>query len=108
MHKSQDFFEITTKTGPLLHYLNLRNIQTPKHASIDQMKHIKNKILSNWFQDNGDPLYSTDTPCLTNNNFEVQLSKALPVNPQELAITIVIVAMCSSEAIILFVYFRST
>jgi hypothetical protein len=76
------FFEITTKTGPVLHYLNLCIIQTPECVSIEQTEHIKSKILSNWFQDDGDPLRSTDTPFRTDNDFEVQLTEALPANPQ--------------------------
>jgi hypothetical protein len=79
------YFEITTKTGPVLHYLNLRIIQTPESVSIDQTEHIKHKILSDWFQEDGDPLRTTDTPFRTDNEFEVQLSEALPANPQELA-----------------------
>jgi hypothetical protein len=78
------YFEITTKIGPILHYLNLRIIQSPDAISIDQTEHIQSKILSDWFQDDGDPLRTTDTPFRTDNEFERDLAEALPASQTEL------------------------
>eukprot|EP00978_Attheya_sp_CCMP212_P001980 scaffold4085_cov33-Attheya_sp.AAC.1 len=79
------FFEITTKTGHVLHYLNLHIIQSKDSISIDQTEHIQTKILSDWFQDDGDPLRATNTPFRTDNEFERDLAEALPSNDAELA-----------------------
>ena len=73
------YFELTTKEGPQLSYLNLSITQTSEYIAIDQTKHIK-EIVDSWFPGETSNIHTTDTPFRTDNEFE----KALPAEPDEL------------------------
>jgi hypothetical protein len=76
------YFELTTKEGPELSYLNLSITQTSEYIAIDQTKHIK-EIVESWFPETSN-IHTTDTPFRTDNEFEKALSEALPAEPDEL------------------------
>eukprot|EP00978_Attheya_sp_CCMP212_P030983 scaffold115760_cov65-Attheya_sp.AAC.2 len=55
-----------------------------------QRNHIDHRVFlfiseDDWFQNDGDPLRTTDTPFCTDNEFERDLTEALPANDGELA-----------------------
>eukprot|EP00978_Attheya_sp_CCMP212_P016076 scaffold41833_cov35-Attheya_sp.AAC.4 len=76
------YFELTTKEGPKLSYLNLEIHQSKHYISIDQTAHIR-EIVQEWFPDEAE-LRTTDTPFHTDNEYEQIISKALPAEPAEL------------------------
>eukprot|EP00978_Attheya_sp_CCMP212_P013210 scaffold33172_cov29-Attheya_sp.AAC.2 len=62
------YFELTTKEGPKLSYLNLNIEQHPTYISINQTAHIQ-EIVDAWFPDSTN-LHTTDTPFRTDSEFE--------------------------------------
>jgi len=76
------YFELTTKEGPKLSYLNLEINQTEHYISIDQTAHIR-EIVQEWFPDEAE-LRTTDTPFRTDNEYEQIISEALPAESAEL------------------------
>jgi hypothetical protein len=76
------YFELTTKEGPKLSYLNLDIHQDSHGISIDQTAHIRD-FVKDWFPEPAD-LHTTDSPFRTDNEFEQILSEALPAEPDEL------------------------
>eukprot|EP00978_Attheya_sp_CCMP212_P031384 scaffold118389_cov51-Attheya_sp.AAC.1 len=76
------YFELTTKEGPKLSYLNLKIKQHSNYNSLDQTSHIQ-EIVDAWFPDSTD-LHTTDTPFCTDSEFEKALFETLPAEPDEL------------------------
>eukprot|EP00978_Attheya_sp_CCMP212_P024647 scaffold77789_cov56-Attheya_sp.AAC.1 len=76
------YFELTTKEGPKLSYLNLNIEQHSTYISIDQTAHIQ-EIVNARFPDSTD-LHTTDTLFRTDSEFEKALSETLPAEPDEL------------------------
>jgi hypothetical protein len=78
------YFELMTKEGPKLSYLNPDIHQDSHEISIDQTAHIR-EIDKDWFPEAAD-LHTTNSPFCTDNKFEQILSEALPAEPDELSI----------------------
>jgi hypothetical protein len=79
--KMEDMFEVTLQEGAILCFINLRIIQIPAGASIDQMYHIVETIVELYFKDR----YSSTIMCIkspfpTDSLFEQCLYEA-PVLP---------------------------
>ena len=68
------------KEGLVLHYLNLRIIQSDLGISVDQSEHISN-LVKDWYPNR---FKDTHTPLRTDSNFEIELSEKPPPTPQEL------------------------
>jgi hypothetical protein len=76
--KLEAMFEVTLQQGAILHFLNLRIIQSHSSISIDQMDHIVETILEPFLKDPGNLTLSSITgPLLTNASFEKRLYEAL-------------------------------
>ena len=80
-------FDITTKEGTILSYLNLRIIQSEYGISYDQTDHIQRKIVNKYFPPSkiGDStLKAVHTPFRTDSAFETELLETLPATGTEL------------------------
>jgi len=71
-------FDYTTSSGEILHFLNLRIIQTTDAISFDQTQHIENNILPRYFNETTDVPYVSH-PFPTDSTYEVELYKAFPL-----------------------------
>lgn len=80
----EQFFNMKTKTGPLLHFLNMRITVGPTGISIDQTESILSFCQEYW----GSPskIKSVHTPFRTEPEFEKALLESLPASPVELQI----------------------
>lgn len=83
----QRYFDITTKTGVILKYLNLQIIQTSYGISYDQTEHIEDKVLKKYFP--ADKIADSHpkrvhTPFRTDSQFEIDLLEQLPATGKEL------------------------
>ena len=81
-------FAITTQEGPVLHYLNLRIVQSEFGVSYDQSEHIERKIIDKYFPPSkiGDStLKPVHTPYRTDSDFEHDLLEQLPATGDALS-----------------------
>ena len=78
-------FDLTTKTGAKLEYLNFRIIQSPHGISFDQSEHILKTIIHKFFPPSTtERLKSVHTPFRTDSAYEVELLEDLPATPSQL------------------------
>jgi hypothetical protein len=71
-------FEVTLQEGAILHFLNLRIIQSPAGISIDQTDHIVEKIVTPYFKNQDtSTLVSITSPFQMDSSFEQSLYEAL-------------------------------
>jgi len=85
----EQYFDITTKTGMLLKYLNIRIIQSKHGISIDQSEHIQDHIINKYFPPakiEDSHLKKVHTPFRTDNKYEIDLLEELPATPEQLKI----------------------
>ena len=83
------YFNITTKDGAQLAYLNLRIIQSTFGISYDQTEHIQDTIVDKYFPPSTtSTLKTVHTPFRTDNQFEIDLCEDLPATPAQLKLLI--------------------
>jgi hypothetical protein len=83
----QRLFDITTKGGTVLKYLNLSIIQTEHGVSFDQTEHIERKIINKYFPPSKiseNKLKPVHTPFRTDPEYENELMEQLPATGSEL------------------------
>ena len=78
-----DYFAYTTATGPILHFLNYRIIQSTHGTSIDQYSHIRREILIIFFSP-GETVPFQSSPFPLDPSFEMQLYKSTPLSEAEM------------------------
>ncbi|MGB2447382.1 MAG: reverse transcriptase domain-containing protein [Candidatus Poseidoniaceae archaeon] len=79
-------FDLTTKTGTQLEYLNFRIIQSPHGISFDQSTHILKTIINKFFPPaTTDRLKTVHTPFRTDSAYETELFEDLPADKSQLA-----------------------
>jgi hypothetical protein len=76
---------VTHKEGEVLQYLNFRIISTEQGVSFDQTKHIKDNVISIFFNEEEERFKTQDTPFRTDSTFERELQESLPATGKELA-----------------------
>eukprot|EP00956_Cyclotella_meneghiniana_P029504 scaffold71543_cov60-Cyclotella_meneghiniana.AAC.2 len=85
--KMRTMFDITTKEGSRLSYLNLDIIQTEHGVSYDQTDHIRRKIINKYFPPEKiaeSKLKPVHTPFRTDSDYEKELAEQLPASKDEL------------------------
>jgi len=83
----KQYFDITTKSGSQIKYLNIRIIQSIYGISIDQTEHIEHKIIQKHFPPDkivDSKMKEVHTPFRTDNQYEIDLMEQLPATKEQL------------------------
>ena len=76
------YFDFTSDTGSLLHFLNYRIIQSEHGISVDQYSHIRQNILNIFFKPT-DEVAFVSSPFPLDPAFEMELYKSTPLPEEE-------------------------